>query len=90
MRNLRLPSFPVTGFRHAYSNNTYSGGTVRDLHPIILFSRIGSSPILPQRGYSIVKNIVAQVDIAVNQTERKKPPSKGWLLYVGVIIPLRR
>ena len=66
MRNIRLPSFPVTGFRHEHSTNTYSGGTVRDLHPIILFSNIGSSPMPPQSSYSIVKLIVARRKTHVN------------------------
>ena len=46
----RLPSFPVTGFRHETLHCTYSGGTVRDSHPIILFSCLGSSPSQPRRG----------------------------------------
>ena len=40
---LCLPSFPVTDFHHKASISTYSGGTVRDLHPIILFSCMGFS-----------------------------------------------
>ena len=41
--NFRLPGFPVTGLRLENSNNTYSGGTVRDFHPIILFSRVSTA-----------------------------------------------
>ena len=38
-------SSPVTGFRQRNDlSSTYSGGTVRDSHPIILFSSQGSSP----------------------------------------------
>ena len=33
---------------------TYSGGTVRDLHPVILFSIPGSSPEMPRNFFSVV------------------------------------
>ena len=40
---------PVTGF-HPGSRafDTYSGGTVRESHPVVLFSSRGSSPRLPR------------------------------------------
>ena len=43
---------PVTDFRHAQTTNTYSGGTVRDSHPVILFSIPGSSPVIPRKPLS--------------------------------------
>ena len=47
----------VTGFRHGNNIGTYSGGTVRDFHPIILFSNTGSSPALPQSKYEVTITI---------------------------------
>jgi hypothetical protein len=44
----------------------YSGGTVRESNPIILFSCRGSSPRQPRNGYSIVPIIVAQGGAVVN------------------------
>ena len=36
--------------------STYSGGTVRDSHPVILFSISGSSPVIPRNGLSTCLN----------------------------------
>ena len=44
---------PVTGFRQKAYLDTYSGGTVRDSHPILLFSIPGHTPDLPHIGLSI-------------------------------------
>ena len=44
---------------------TYSGGTVRDFHPVILFSIPGSPPEMPRNFFSVVRNIVAQFSGAV-------------------------
>jgi len=43
----------VTGFRQKAHLDTYSGGTVRDSHPILLFSIPGHTPDLPHIGLSI-------------------------------------
>ena len=49
-------NIPVTGFRHRIRHSTYSGGTVRDSHPVILFSIPGSSPEMPRSGLSNCQN----------------------------------
>ncbi len=67
MRNIRLPGCPVTGFRLVYPNNTYSGGTVRDFHPIILFSCVGVTPQAATKWcYSVVIDIVTRRLFPVN------------------------
>ena len=43
---------PVTDFRQTQATRTYSGGTVRDSHPVILFSIPGSSPVIPRKPLS--------------------------------------
>ena len=50
---------PVTGFHQMHSLSAYSGGTVRDSHPVILFSRHSHTPYLPRNWYSFVEGIVA-------------------------------
>ena len=45
---------PVTDFRLEELLRIYSGGTVRDFHPIILFSSPDRTPKLPQNGYPVV------------------------------------
>ena len=51
----RLPTafpekLPVTGFHHGERLDIYSGGTVRDLHPIILFSKTELSALSATQG----------------------------------------
>ena len=45
---------PVTGFHQENALHTYSGGTVWELHPIILFSSQSHTPCLPRNWYSLV------------------------------------
>jgi hypothetical protein len=49
---------PVTGFRLKNKLSIYSGGTVRESNPIILFSKYGHTPYPPRSWYSVVGNIV--------------------------------
>jgi len=51
--------------------STYSGGTVRDSHPVLLFSFSGHTPKKPQNGYQFVEKIVSQAKICVKTA---KPP----------------
>ena len=50
---------------------TYSGGTVRDSHPVILFSSGGSSPRLPRTVLQFVKEIVAYAGAGCQHPQQK-------------------
>ena len=54
-----LPSqkTPVTDFRLRITIGTYSGGTVRDSHPVILFSKGSRTKPLPRSSDSVVSDI---------------------------------
>jgi len=59
---------PVTDFHHGEYLTTYSGGTVWESHPIILFSKYGHTPYLPRSLYLIVGYILAPVVKKVKAT----------------------
>ena len=46
---------------------TYSGGTVWDLHPIILFSKAGHTPALPRKGVLTCNDSIALKTYAVKK-----------------------
>ena len=45
-----FPENPVTGFRHEKISAAYSGGTVRESHPVILFSQNAVKQFWPRNG----------------------------------------
>ena len=79
LRWLCLPgNIPVTDFRQKSNTiGTYSGGTVRDFHPIILFSSPGSSPKLPRNFYPVVLVILAQHSYPVKSNHAQYLPPRG-------------
>ena len=81
--SFRLPGFPVTGFRHETTDSTYSGGTVRDFHPIILLSPGGSSPAVAthmviklSKGLYHIQNLLS-TDKVLPQTEETMQIANG-------------
>jgi hypothetical protein len=48
----------VTGFHLEATLSTYSGGTVRDFHPIILLSEYDRTPYPPRNWYQVVLVII--------------------------------
>ena len=76
---------PVTDFRQAHAKNTYSGGTVRDSHPVILFSIPGFSPEIPRRPYPVVGAILPPPAADVNPYRKlgfivpKPSPGGRWI-----------
>ncbi len=57
--------------------NTYSGGTVRDSHPVILFSIPGSAPGLPRNGLSNCREYCSTLRTAMSRTISFLPGGKS-------------
>jgi len=83
----------VTGFHQERTFSLYSGGTVQDLHLIILFSEYSHTPYPPRNGYSVVvEKIVAQTNPVVNvskhypsyKTTLRLPTTYYRQSYIGI------
>ena len=76
---------PVTGFHPAHMLHTYSGGTVRESHPIILFSKQSHTLCLPRNWYLVVEGIVAQQNTGVNPHPLPAPTTANSNLSVSLV-----